>query len=64
MDYAIGDIVIYWVGTHYREVLVDEKEEDIKNGSPGFGGYVTNDVPDKGMCVWGYDSQIEMVVKA
>lgn len=59
MDYTIGDIVYYRSGV-MRDVLVDEKDEDIKNGRPGFGGIVQSG-PDKGMNVWGYDSQIERV---
>jgi hypothetical protein len=63
MNYKIGDRVFYYSGGVVREVLVDEKESDIKNGCPGFGGTVLND-PDKGMSVWGYDSQIERVIGA
>ena len=59
-DYAIGDTIVYWSGSR-RVVLVDEKEEDIKNGSPGFGGTIIEG-PDTGMSVWGYDSQIEEVL--
>ena len=57
--YNVGDTIVYHSGTR-RVVLVDEKESDIKNGQPGFGGVVTEG-PDKGMSVWGYDSQIETV---
>lgn len=60
MDYNIGDKVVYWSGG-FRVVLVDEKDEDIKNGRPGFGGTVVGG-PDDGMSVWGYDQQIERVI--
>lgn len=56
MDYKIGDIIVYG----HRVVLVDEKDSDIKNGQPGFGGIVVEG-PDLGMSVWGYDSQIDSV---
>ena len=62
MEYTYGDIVVYRSGA-IRHVLVDEIEEDIKNGRPGFGGTVVNDGPEKGVSVWGYDSQIERVFK-
>lgn len=60
MNYNIGDHIVYTSGTR-RVVLVDEKESDIKNGRPEFGGTVVEG-PDKGMGVWGYDSQIEDVL--
>ena len=60
MHYEIGDTIVYTSGTR-RVVLVDEKESDIKNGLPGFGGTVI-DGPDKGKSVWGYDDQIEQVL--
>jgi hypothetical protein len=59
MDYSIGDTIVYTSGSR-RIVLVDDKDPDIKNGESGFGGIVTEG-PDKGMSVWGYDSQIEDV---
>lgn len=60
MNYKLGDVIVYHSGGSKRVVLVDEKESDIKNGRPGFGGTVI-DGPDTGMSVWGYDSQIEEV---
>lgn len=60
MNYEIGDTIVYTSGTR-RVVLVDDKDSDIKNGLPGFGGLVIEG-PDKGMTVWGYDSQIEAVL--
>ncbi len=57
MNYGIGDTVIYlpFCGPE-REVKVQEKDEDIKNGRPGFAGQM----PD-GAAVWGYDSQVVAV---
>lgn len=60
MDYKIGDRVVYHSGSR-RVVLVDEKEDDIKNGRSGFGGTVEGG-PDDGMSVWGYDYQIISVI--
>jgi hypothetical protein len=52
-DYKIGDTITYTpFGGGKRTGTVDEKEDDIKNGRPGFGlaeGY------------WGYDDQITKV---
>lgn len=58
MDYEVGDTIVYSpFGGGERVVLVDEKEADIKNGRPGFGGTIVGE----GMGVWGYDSQIVRV---
>jgi len=52
--YEIGDLVRYETfGGVLRVVVVDEKEDDIKNGRPGFGGRMPG-----GQSVWGYDHQI------
>lgn len=59
--YDIGDTIEYSpFGGGVRVVLVDEKDSDIKNGRPGFGGTVAEG-PDTGVSVWGYDSQITRV---
>lgn len=62
MKYSVGDEIVYRAfGGTARQVLVDDKDSDIKNGRPGFGGIVTCG-PDKGMDVWGYDDQIVEVL--
>jgi len=62
MKYEIGDMIVYSAfGGEKRTIIVDEKEEDIKNGRPGFGGIIisSSEPSDKtGQSVWGYDSQI------
>lgn len=55
-DYDLGSTVFYLD----RIVSVLEKSEDIKDGRPGFSGErIDEDSGD----VWGYDSQIERVVR-
>jgi hypothetical protein len=59
MDYTEGSIIAYYAfGNEYREVLVETKEDDVKNGQPGFDGTTTD-----GLNVWGYDSQIITVIR-
>ena len=56
--YRIGSVIKYTAfGGVVRVVTITEKEADIKNGRPGFGG----DMAD-GQLVWGYDSQIIQVI--
>jgi hypothetical protein len=45
-------------GGGLRNVTVETKEADVKNGRPGFDG-----ITDRGEYVWGYDDQIIAVVK-
>lgn len=61
LDYTIGSIVKYraFCGT-IRETVVIESHTEIKEGCPGFDGYLKN---DPGMTVWGYNQQIIEVVK-
>lgn len=57
--YRVGSVIQYVsFGGGLRTVTVDEKEDDIKGGRPGFGG-----INDRGEGVWGYDDQIITVVK-
>lgn len=64
-DFEVGDIVTYstW-GSEIRRVLVESKEEKIKNDRDGFDGvlvdYENNKIylSGKPMGVWGYCSQI------
>ena len=60
MRYKIGDIVKYrtFMGD-YRYVRVTDKEDNIKNGKPGFDGVVSGTQET----VWGYDYQIVKVFK-
>jgi len=63
-EYEIGDIIEYRnFGGEILKVLVDEKEEDIKNGESGFSGDIINCKDDDEKGVWGYDSQIIEVIK-
>lgn len=58
-NYRVGSIIKYRAfGGEIRTVEVESKEEDIKNGRPGFDGTTTS-----GMDCWGYDDQIISVVK-
>lgn len=62
MDYKVGSILIYTCfGGGKRRVRVTEKDSNIKNGRPGFGGVVLNDGGEAGMGCWGYDDQIDSV---
>lgn len=55
-DYKVGDTITYSTfGGDRRTVVVTAKHEDVKNGEPGFDGYV---VSDPSFAVWGYDQQI------
>lgn len=57
MEYNVGDTIVYRTfGGEARTVLVTEKEDDVKNGRPGFDG-----VTEDGVDVWGYDEQIVSV---
>lgn len=57
-NYRIGDTVVYSNNLGQRlRVVVDDKQDDIKNGSPGFSGVTTT-----GDEVWGYDDQIISII--
>lgn len=57
MQYEVGDTITYIAfGGERRTVVVTERDEDIKNGYPGFDAMLPN-----GGCVWGYDDQIIQV---
>ena len=58
--YEIGDEIEYQTFTgSLRRVIVTNKERDIKNGKPGFDGYLTTDPTYH---VWGYETQIVTIV--
>lgn len=58
LNYRVGSIIKYRAfGGEVRKVEVESKEEDIKNGRPGFDGMVRS-----GEWCWGYDDQILEVV--
>jgi len=69
MKYKVGDIIEYRTfGGELRKVKVEIKEEDVKNGRPGFDGTII-DMANKDNkilqdSVWGYDSQITRVIKS
>lgn len=61
--YEVGDTITYSpFGGGVRYVLVNNKEDDVKNGLPGFDGELIVDGPT-GEYVWGYDNQILDVVR-
>jgi len=63
-DYNVGDTIAYQpFGGGERIIVVDDKDSNIKNGEPGFGGRLVNPGPDDWADVWGYDFQITRVVK-
>lgn len=54
--YKVGDTIQYRTfGGGLRTVVVTDKMDDVKNGRPGFDGYL---VGDPQAMVWGYDDQI------
>ena len=63
-DYEIGDILEYSTFTGaVRKIVVTDKDDDIKNGRPGFGGTLVDPDPAGWNDVWGYDSQIVRVTR-
>jgi hypothetical protein len=59
LNYRAGSIIKYRnSGGEVRRVTVESKEDDIKNGRPGFDGQVR-----VGEWCWGYDDQIVEVVQ-
>lgn len=67
MSYKVGSTIRYQSGGEVRTVRVETKEQDVKNGSPGFTGVQldASGEPMKGNLldepvrrVWGYDEQI------
>jgi hypothetical protein len=63
MDYKVGDEIVYetFLGNR-RRVLVTDREDDIKNGRPGFDGVQVGG-SEAGEEVWGYDDQIVNVTR-
>lgn len=69
--YRIGSIVEYSSFTERRLVLIDKKEDDVKGGKAGFTGVevdcdgtpIYDEECGGNLYVWGYDYQIERVVK-
>jgi len=60
-SYEVGDTVRYETFTgELRTVRVTAKHAEIKNGKPGFDGYIHGNEDDT---VWGYDNQIIRVFK-
>ena len=55
-NYEVGDVVRYETFTgELRTIKVTAKLKDVKNGRPGFDGFIRGNEEDT---VWGYDSQI------
>lgn len=62
-EYEVGNTIEYRdFSGGKRVVLVEGREEDVKNGRSGFDGVVVEG-PEKDEFVWGYDSQITRVIK-
>jgi len=53
MEYREGSTILLYG----EKIIVTEKDEDIKNGEPGFQGRKEN-----GQMIWNYDSEIDSVV--
>lgn len=68
--YAVGDVIeaMTFLGSS-RFVRVETKEQDVKNGKPGFSGQEVNENgirsrrDDSFSGVWGYDDQVLAVRK-
>ena len=59
--YKVGDIITYWNNASETiRLKVKEREEDVKNGHPGFYGQII-DVEGADGQVWGYDYQVTNV---
>jgi hypothetical protein len=59
VDYAVGDFVVQRLYSgRERVVRVTERTRNVKDGKPGFDGVN----PEEGE-VWGFDDQIERVVR-
>ena len=67
MDYNVGDVVAQTpFGGGVRYVRVTSKDQNIKNGRPGFDGilvYRDGTPVESEYGVWGYDDQITEVIK-
>jgi hypothetical protein len=65
VNYAEGDVIQYrTLDGSVRTVLVEAKDDDIKNGRPGFAGaQMTNGVVRGELGCWGYDDQVIRVVQ-
>ncbi len=58
-DYKVGDVIEYVTfASMPRQVVVEYRLDDMKNGQPGFGGTCL-----EGASVWGYDDQITHIIK-
>ena len=67
INYNVGDEITYRLFSGgIRHVLVTNKEDDVKNGRPGFDGEIVlggQSDPKGSGAVWGYDEQIVSIVK-
>jgi len=65
VNYSVGDTIQYRTSVgSVRTILVEEKDDDIKNGRSGFAGAIVGSTAagDEGGG-WGYDDQVIRVVK-
>jgi hypothetical protein len=62
VKYAVGDIIeVETIGGKIRRVLVQYREDDIKDGQPGFEGLIVSAGPgggERGAAAWGYDDRV------
>ena len=63
-NYGPGDTVVYRTFNELREVLVEERRANLKNGEPGFTGTMDPSGSGPRASVWGYDRQITEVRQA
>jgi len=65
VSYKVGDEILFVdnSGTRHR-VEVEFKEDDIKNGRPGFEGKILTRGPEYNRLVWGYDDQVKRVYES
>lgn len=66
IEYNIGDVVEVWMSmdrTQVRWIEVDQIEDDVKNGLPGFAGVAVYDTTAPApFRAWCYDARITRVV--
>ena len=61
VQYSVGDIIeqhCFGMAHHARLVRVTARHKDVKNGRPGFDGFLAGCALE----VWGYDTDVFRVV--
>jgi hypothetical protein len=62
-DFEIGDVIEYRTfGGDLRIIIVEGKDDDVKNGRPGFDGRLVNEKSGQSGGVWGYTEDITRIV--